>query len=230
MKGKLGISYFYFCLFTFHFLSPAVLLAAEPSALPIDAIGIKWVHIFIRADVNEVSFENIWVFERQAENYPWPVCIDLPDEAVAAGFNGPNGTELVADSGTIRKTMAADSLIDSVGFSFALPNQKGMCRTSITPRYQVNLMVVSVSGPAVELASNILKPNEFMASHSRFSSVYTAAGLAADTKVNIKLSALPRRDCGLLEIACVVGLCLIVIIALITMYYNRKIMKVKSSG
>lgn len=210
-----------FALYVFSFLLPSVLSAEEPNVPGTEAVGIKWVHIFIRADVNQVHFENIWVFERQAQNRPWQVSINLPDGAAALSFDEPNETEFATEPGTIRKRMAADSLIDSAGFSFVLPNQDGMCRTLIKPSYRVGLMVVSVSGPATQLESRVLRANEFMQSHSRFSGVYTAGDMAADTEVEINLARLPRRDRGLLEIACVAGLCLIVIIALLTVCWNR---------
>jgi len=211
MKRALSI------ILSFSFLASTALFAAEPNAP-----AVKWVHIFIRADVDEVRFENIWVFERQTVGCPWDVTIDLPEGAVLLHFDEPNETELLAGSGTIRKEMAADSLIDSVGFSFALPNQDGLCRTYIAAAYRIESMMVYVSGSATKIESRVLKYNKFMALRSVFSSVYTAGNLAAGTKLEINLSDLPYKDCGLLEIVCVVGLGLVIVIALLTLYRNRK--------
>lgn len=213
MKSKLRILFFLF----FCFLPFSVLFADELSEP-----NIKWLRIFIRADVNEVHFRNFWVFERQTANGPWEASIDVPDRAVPFGFDEPNETELSAETGCIHKRMTADSLIDSVGFSFALPNQGRMCQTLIKPGYRVSSMVVYVSGPATQLISDVLKFDEFMASHSRFSGVYTAGNLPAGAKVEINLKGLPGRDCQFYEIVCVVGLVLIIIIALFTLYCKRR--------
>ena len=66
----------HFALYIFSFLSPVVLFAAQEPNAP----SIKMLHVFIQADVNEVHFENIWVFQRRTLNRPWQVSIDLPDE------------------------------------------------------------------------------------------------------------------------------------------------------
>lgn len=213
MKNKLSTLFSLgICLF-----SPVILLADEPNEPE-----IKMLHIFIQADVNKVYFENIWVFERQAAAGHWQVSVDLPDKAVVLGFDEPNETKFAAETGSVRKKMAVDSLIDSVGFSFALPNDKGMCRTSITPGCYVDSMVVYVSGSAAKLVSDTLAPSEYMQSHSRFSGVYTAGGLAAGKTIEITLSRLPHKDRGLVEIICLAGLGLLIMVALLTLYYNSK--------
>lgn len=193
---------FSFSLCAFSFLLPVDLFVAEPNAL-----SIKWAHIFIRADVNEVHFENILVFERETANHPWEVSIDLPDGAIVLGFDEPNETELLAGGRIICKAMAADSLIDSVGFSFALPNRDGTCQTLIKPDYQVDIMVVYVSGPGTQLVSNALKSDEYGQSHSEFSSVYTASNLTAGTKIEINLRACHAKivDCRKLSVLWVCG-------------------------
>lgn len=229
MKAKYSISNFYFCIipfyfcfFTFH-LSFAASSTAEPNMSPKDSIRIKMLHIFIRADVNDVRFDNIWVFENQQRNGPWQVIINLPDKAVFLGFEDPNQVEFRQDSGTIRKKISAGSSISRVDFSFVLPNQDRTCRTQMKPGYNINSMVVSVSGPATQFASDILKFNSLMASQSKLPRIYTAGDLAADTKIDINLSRLPRRDSNLTKLFCLVGLALMVIIALFTIYHNRTI-------
>ena len=224
MKNKPVIVFFLFlCV-----LLPAGLFAAEPNVVPTGDVGIRMLHIFIRADVNEVHFENIWAFERQRPNGPWKVSVDLPGGAAVSGFDEPGETELQAGGRTVGRKMDVDSLIDSVGFSFVLPNQDGVCRTQIAPGYPVNSMVVYVSGSAVKLAGNVLKLDEYRVSHSKFSGVYTAGNLEAGARVEINLSRLPSGDCRLLENICVVGLGLIVLIALLIVYWNQKAIKNKS--
>jgi len=227
MNGKYHISFFtfftfYLSLLTFHFSSSAI-FAAEPNVVSADTIRIKMLHIFIQADVNDVRFDNIWVFENRQRGESWDVSIDLPDRAVLLSLDEPNETEFLADSLSLRKRIAADSIIDSVGFSFVLPNQDGLCRTSVKPGYQVNSVVVSVSGPASQFTSNVLKLTiaDFMASRDRLPRIYTAGNLAAEERIEINLSRLPHRDCKLPEVLCAAGLALIVIAALFTIYYNK---------
>ncbi len=207
---------FRFSLLVFSFLAPVILFADQP-----DTPVVKWLSVYIRADVNEVRFENIWVFQRHKADRSWDVVISLPDDAVVLRLDEPNETELPATGRTIRKDMTADSLIDSIGFSLALPNQAGTCQTQIVPDYNVASIVVFVSGSAVRLVSNVLKYDEFRTSRSNFSSVYTADNVAAGTKVGIELKHLPCKARELSAIVCITGLALIVIIALFTIYYNR---------
>ena len=216
--------YFYF-FFGFYFLSPMVLLAEQPNEP-----NIEMLHVFVRANVNEVYFRNIWVFKRQDANLPWDVSIDLPYMAIILNLDEPNEMEFATSPATIRKRMAAESLIDSVGFSFALPNQDGTCRTQISPKYRVHSMMVSVSGPDTQLISDILKPYKYRQSHLTLPKVYRAGDLAAGTEVEINLQYLPCKDSNALEIVCIVGLGLIIIISLFTMYYKRKIKVVKSAS
>jgi hypothetical protein len=213
-----------FCLCAFILLSPAILLADQPSS-----ISIKMLHIFISADVNKVRFENIWVFQRQIPERPWQVNINLPEAAAAVSFDEPNETEFIPDSGTIRKRMAADSLIDSVGFSFVLPNHKGTCQTQITPPYPVDSMAVCVSGRTVKLESPTLKFNQFKTLRSKFFGVYTASNLTPATNVNINLTGLPSEDSSSVKTICLLGLGLIILIALLTLFWKRKPIKDKSS-
>lgn len=56
------------------------------------------------------------------------------------------------------------------------------------------------------------------------------ASLTGGMKVDVNLSCFPCRDYGLLGTVGVMSLRLIVIIALLTMYYNQKAMKVKSGA
>jgi len=211
MKSKSGILFFVgFC-----FLGSVVLAAEEPNAP-----SIKWLQVFIRADVNEVRFENIWVFERKTADGQWDVSIDLPEGAAGLVLDETNQT-LMTGTQSIRMDMAAESLIDSVGFSFSLPNRTGTCRTFMTAGYHVNSMAVSVSGAGTKLVSNVLKPNEYMQSRSRLSGVYTAGDLPAGTRIEITLSRLPRRGNGLAEAICVAGLGLIIITAFLTLLQQK---------
>lgn len=232
MKAKSCISFFYFYLFTFHFsllsfyfllFSPAALFAAEPNKPSTDSVRIKMLHIFIRADVNDVRFDNIWVFENQGPNSPWQIIIDLPDQTVLLGFEDPNQIEFMQDSGTIHKKISADSPISRLDFSFVLPNQAGKCRTQIKPGYRVDSILVSVSGPATQFTSDVLKLSNFMASQAKLPRIYSAGDLAADTKIDINLSRLPCQNGKLLKALCLAGLALIVIIALFTIYHSRTI-------
>ncbi len=205
-------------LFCCGFLLSSTVLAVEPNAPAQDVV--KMLHIFIRADVNEVRFENIWVFERQSAKHPWNVSIDLPDSAKNITLDEPNKTTFTEDTKIIQARMTADSIIDSIGFSYTLANRDGKCRTFIKPDYKVDSMVVSAAGRATKLVSEVLKPNKFLASHSdAFSHIYTAHDLAAGTKVEIKLTDLPRRNSQLSGIVCILGLEVIIIAALLTLLY-----------
>jgi hypothetical protein len=228
MKSKSGILFF----FSLCFLSPPVSLGApggEPVEPEPNAPSIRVLHVFVRADVNQVFFENIWVFQRQSPAHTCQISINLPDGAVLSGLDEPNQTRFVAETGVINKSMTAGSLFCSVGFSFVLPNQAGDCQTQIVPAYKVDSMVVSVSGSATEILSNVLKSHELEQSYSGFSSVYTASNLPAGAKVQINLKHLPCKGWKLLKVACVAGLGLIVIAALLTLYWNQKTIKNRNS-
>ena len=198
-------------------LSPAI-PAAESNTSTQDVV--KMLHLFIQADVNEVRFENIWVFERQPAKQPWKVIINLPDGAENITLDEPDKTTFTKDTRVIQAEMAADSPVDSIGFSYTLTNYDGKCLTFIKPDYEVNSIVVSTAGRATRLVSEVLKPNTFPASHpNAFSSFYSARDLAAGTKIEINLAGLPRRNSRLSEIVCILGLEVIVVVALLTSFY-----------
>ena len=60
------------------------------------------------------------------------------------------------------------------------------------------------------------------------SGVYTAGDLTTPAAVKINLMSLPCRDCGLARTAWVVSSGLVVIITVLTVYYNRTVKRVKS--
>lgn len=179
------------------------------------------LHVGIRADVSEVHFENIWIFKRQSADSPWQASIDLPEGAVLVGIDEPNQTEFLPASKTIRKDMPADSLIDSIGFTFALPNRNGACQTFIATAYRIDSMLVSVSGQTTKFASNVLKHDDYRTSRSRFAAVYTAGNLHPGRNVEMVLTSLPQPDTLLAQYLCIAGLALIIIIALFTISSAR---------
>jgi len=209
-------------LFCGVFLLSSTAAAVEPNTPAQDTV--KMLHLFIQADVNEIRFENIWVFERQSAKRPWQVSINLPDVAENIILDEPNRATFTEDTKIIRANLAADLAVDSVGFSYTLANRGGECRTFIKPDYKVNSVIVSAAGRATGLASEILKPNKFLASHSNaFSRIYSAYDLAVGTKIEINLTGLPCRSSQVFEIVCILGLEAIIIAALLTLlYYNLK--------
>jgi hypothetical protein len=208
---------FAFCFLSLNCLTPSRLLAQDPNAP-----YIQMLHIAVRADTEEVHFENIWVFKRQSEGRPWQATIELPPAAVLVAVDEPNQTQFLPDSKTIRKEMPPDSLIDSVGFTFTLPNQNGACQTSISPAYPTANMLVSVSGRATKFTGKFFKYDDFRTSRSRFSSVYTAADIPPDTAINMALTSLPQPDGPLAEYISIAGLALTIGIALSMILCRRK--------
>ena|GEM_PF-3628288 len=198
--------------------------AAEPNRPP-DQIAVRMLHVFIQADVNDVRFENIWVFAREEARGPWQVDIDLKPNAELLHLDDPNETVFLPSPPSIRKTMAADSLIDSVGFSYLLPNTSGVCITEITPPCPVDSMVVSVSAPSTRLRSNLLKPDAFRRERSGFSAVYAAANIPPGTPVSISLAGLPKIPSSLPRTLCALALALIFAGAAVTMYCGRRASK-----
>ena len=215
-------SWFALSIIILFFCSPA--LSVENTG----SIRVKTLYVFIGAVVDRVVFENIGVFERQDSKGPWQVNIALPDGSTITSLDEPNQIQLEQGGKRISKNMPADSLVDSVGFSFSLPNERGNCQTQIKCDYPIDSMAVHLSGPASMLTSDILKSNDFMAARSRFSSVYTANNLPAGSGVMINLSKLPQRDANILEFTAAGALGLIVIVALLTMYSRRTKIKAGS--
>jgi hypothetical protein len=212
MKNRRGV----FPVISFCFLLFPILAMAEPNQPT-----VRMLHIFVRMDENKITFENIWVFERQQANYPWDVSIDLPDGATVMGIDEPNETEFLEKSRVVHKKMFADSPIGTVGFSFILPMQGDVCQTLIKPRYDIGSMVVFLSKPAVRLESNVLKLSESLTAGSGYAGVYTAGSLPAGAKIEINLKSLPTAGGRLFEIICLAGFSFIAIMALIILRRSR---------
>jgi len=211
MKSRRGV----FPLVVFCVLFPALAMA-EPNQPT-----VRMLHIFVQMDKTEVSFENIWVFERQDANLPWEVSIDLPAGATAPSVDEPNETEFLKETGIICKKMSSDSMIGTVGFSFIMPRNGDLCQTLIKSRYSIGSVVVFLSTPAVRLASNVLKLNESLTKGSDYAGIYTADGLPAGAEIEINLKNLTASASRLVEIICLAGFLFIVIIALIILRYSR---------
>jgi len=211
MKSRRGV----FPVVVFCVLFPA-LAKAEPNQPT-----VRMLHIFVQMDKTEVSFENIWVFERQDVNLPWEMNVDLPAGVTAPSIDEPNETEFLKESGIIRKKMSSDSMIGTVGFSFIMPRNGALCQTLIKSRYSIGSVVVFLSQPAVRLASNVLKLNESLTKGSDYAGIYTADGLPAGAEIEINLKNLAASASRLFEIICLAGFLFIVIIALIILRYSR---------
>jgi len=212
MKSRRGV----FPAVVFCVLFP-VLAVAEPNQPT-----VKMLHIFVQANENGVSFENIWVFEREDVNLPWEVGIDLPEGATALNVDEPNETESLKAGRIVRKKMPADSAMGAVGFSFIMPKNGDLCQTLIKSRYSIGSIVVFLSTPAVRLESNVLKMDESLTRRSDYAGIYTAEGLAGGAKIEINLKNLAAAGGRRIEIICLAGFAIIVIIALIILYYSRR--------
>ena len=86
------------------------------------AIKIKMLHIFIKADVNEVRFENLWAYRRDKADSNWQVDIQIPESATLEQQKDPNNEQI---SQIVSKDLKADSLIDSVSFTYYIANNNG---------------------------------------------------------------------------------------------------------
>ena len=181
---------------------------------------VRVLHVFVKADVNDVRFENIWVIERPDVNSPWSASIEVPEGAELLQVDDPNLTSYIPSSGTVVKPLAADSKVGSLGLSYLLPNDAGACTTTIPLPHRVDSMVLSVSGKNTQVASNKLKFDSFRASRSAFSSVYHAGDLPASTEVMVSLSSLPREDPSLIRSITMVILALIFGLAAVTMLFS----------
>ncbi|MBN2456125.1 MAG: hypothetical protein JXB29_06270 [Sedimentisphaerales bacterium] len=203
------------------------LLPAETvsAGAEVNQVSAKLVNISVRADVNEVYFDNFWVFTRSGRKGPWRVEIKLPKNAAIVSLDEPNQVEFLVNERAVRKRMSPTSAVDSVGFSFALPNKDGFCKTNIEPGYDIDAIAVNISGPGTKMASNVLELDRYRTSRSKFSRVYTAGVLAEGSNVTIGLSSLPCRDNRWVELVCIVGLALIGLAALFTIYYYKRIIK-----
>jgi hypothetical protein len=190
---------------------------AEPNDPSEETPVVAMLHVFVQADLEHVRFEHIWVFNRQNKQGPWQVSIDLPADADLLQVDDPNETRFSLDPPSVSKTMAADSLIDSLGFSYLLSNQNGRCSSRLVPDYAVDSMIVSVSGSNTHLESGVLEFDRFRTERSGYSGVYTARSLPAGQTVRIELSGLPRKASDWPRIVALAGLPLIFLAALITM-------------
>ena len=188
------------------------------------AIKIKMLHIFIKADVNEVRFENLWACRRDKAGTDWKVNINIPESAIMEEQKDANSEQT---SQIVSKDLKADSLIDSVNFTYFIANDNGRCRAIFKADYAIDSMVVYVSGPETTLKSDLLKLSSFRTLRSRYSGVYTANYIGAGRSVDVELSSLPAAEDMLVEYAAVMTLVLIVLTALLTLIVCKLKMKNK---
>jgi len=207
-----------FLLVLASFLTSAVSLQAAPP----EQLNLEALHAYykVTADVKEVRIDGYWMFQRAASQPPRRVSIALPEEAFAVNTEDANA---VVENGRISKDLDTASRIDSIGFSFKLANSKGTTQFAIKPDYDLDVMVMHVSGTKSKLESEILKPDSYRAERSDYSGVYTAGNIQAGTPVNISITGLPRRTGLWLWAICVAGLILIVTAGFFTMQKNRKV-------
>ena len=211
-----------YLLVKFLFFTCCFSVSGAGFAAETDLPAVKWLRIFIYADVNKVYFKNIWVFQRKISGSPRQVNIVLPADVTDVKPAEPNAVKFTADTCTVTAQMAADSTVGSVVFSYALKNSDGLCRTEIIPRYDIDSAVVYVSGPAADFGSNVLKYDKYISSKSVYSGAYTARNLKAAGRITINLKNLPRRDSRFPEVICIIGLGLIVAASLLTLILYSK--------
>lgn len=179
-----------------------------------DVVKIKMLHVFIKADVNDVRFENLWVYRRDNADRSWGVNIEIPENAYLQGEEDIHNEQ---NSRIVSKDFTPDSQIGSVSFTYFINNIKGKCRVSFKPDYEIESMVVYVSGPQTIVRSDSLKFDGYRTLRSRYSGVYTAENINAGQTVNIELSALPADENMLIQYISVFSLALIVLTALLTL-------------
>ncbi len=182
---------------------------------------VKLLTIFVRSDVNEVSFDNIWAFKRNTVTGPWDVSIRIPYGASLIDLHEPVETGPLSDLAVVSKNLAPDSLIDSVGFTFAVPNQNRSCKTLIKSDYHINSIVVYVSGSATKLDSSVLKFDRYRTLHSKFSNVYTAGKIEPGNTIDFNLTALPAKNSKVPQKVCIVGLVLIILATCLTLFWKQ---------
>jgi len=190
-----------------------------------EAIKIKMLHIFIKADANEVRFENLWVYRRDNAGSDWAVNIEIPELAVLETQDA--NTQQI--SRTVTKQLNGESMIDSVSFTYFVANNRGKCPISFKADYDVASMIVYVSGPATAIKSDLLKFNSYQTLRSHYSAIYTAENIKAGQSVNIKLSALPTSGNMIVEYTSVFSLVLIVLTALLTLIVCKLTIKKNKS-
>ena len=187
-----------------------VSLAAEAN------IEVKMLHVFVKADVNEVRFENLWVFQREKEEGGWDVEIEVDKAGKVSNWAGEiEGNVLKAD-------LEDGSRVDSVGFTFYKANVDGECEVGLPLGYAAESVVVYVSGAQSRLVSEQLEYSEYMSSRSRYSHVYSGKGIRGGGELRFRIDGLPRSGDSVVEIVTICSLVLIVIIGLITLYTGRK--------
>jgi len=216
---RYATGWFYACMFVGLTTATSSAIGAAES----NDIYVKMLHVTIRADVNEVRFDNIWVLARGDVNYPGDVSVDLPQSAFAVELAEPNESQYDRDKNRIYKQMGAETLIEALSFSYSLVNQKGSCLTAVLLPCEVDLMIVYVAGSQTGFAADLLRHNEFLTSRSRYSTVYKGEHLPAGGVVNMKLSKLPRKTfVKAYVIICVAGSVLIVIAGLLIICFKGK--------
>ena len=175
-------------------ISSAVSFAAQEAKD--ETVKIKMLHIFIKADVNEVRFENLWVYRRDNAGSDWEVDFEIPETASLEGQKDANSEQ---NRQIVSKELKADSVIDSVSFTYFIANDRGRCRVCFKANHDIDSMVVYVSGPGTTLKSDLLKFNSYRTLRSRYSGIYTAENIQAGRLVNIELSSLPAGEDMLIE-------------------------------
>ncbi len=201
----------------------AFMLVLNCSGYGRDNIGptVKSLSIYVRADVNEVRFRNVWFFERKQTGGKREIKIELPKKPVKLVLEDPDNTYYNSITNTLSAEISSGSLVDSVAYTFSLANEAGTCETELPTNYPVELIRVYVSGPATRISSNTLVRDEYVESRSNFSHVYKAVNVGPDARVAISLSGLPRIESRVWQIVCTAGLVLIIAGALFTIYHGR---------
>ncbi|HPS54118.1 MAG TPA: hypothetical protein PLP05_00835 [Sedimentisphaerales bacterium] len=191
-----------------------ILVSSASSFASDNAVKIKMLHVFIKADANEVRFENLWVYRRDKAGSDWKVDIEIPETAYLQDSKNDNSEQ---NNHIVSKSLNADSLIDSVNFTYYIANDNGRCLVSFKADYDIDSMTVYVSGPETALKCDLLKFNPYLTMRSRYSGVYTAENIRARQLLDIELSALPADEDMLIEYISVFSLALIVLTALLTL-------------
>ncbi len=187
---------------------------------------VKEVHLYIKADAQNVTVRNLWVFRRQLghvdKKEKWIVEMSLPKNAAIVDVGD---IKYLGQKDIWQVTLDPNLSIGSVRFVYNIPNENAVADMNVPLSKNTAKIFIYIDKDLrnIGIQTEQLKLNKFLTEKSSFAAVYTKKSQDQNTKnIMIRFVDLPVNAFSFWQKFCLASLGLMVIASLFTICRYKK--------
>jgi len=186
--------------------------------------GAKEAHLYIKADAQNVTVRNLWIFRREFghidKKQKWIAELSLPKNAAIVD---PGKMKRLGQKDIWQVSLDPDLSIGSVRFVYSIPNESAAADMNVPlPENTAKIFIyIDKDLKNLGIKTKQLKLNKFLTEKSNFAAVYTKK--SQDTKnIMIRFVNLPVNAFSFWQKFCLASLGLMVMASLFTICKYKK--------